>query len=102
MDDLARARAAVAATQPKPQEFKIGTETIGEYFDPGKSGYRVTRGELQTILGLFADKASMQQGLDRVAFDLRQAIKQLVANERAADESLAKEGRTEGGLIIAP
>jgi hypothetical protein len=82
----------------EPKVFRIGGETLDEFFDPKRGEIRVTRAQLQRILALYTSKQAVHDAMQVLSFELRQALKGMIAEERAAME----ETKSEGGIILLP
>ena len=92
------------AAYPAPV-FRVGRQTLDEYFGAKSKRKPVTRGELATVLGLYADKGVIHQAMQSLEHNLRTAFRRIIA-EQVAEEvegALAEKEKvveTPAGIIL--
>lgn len=78
-------------------KFRIGDETLEEFFEPAKGHKPITRRQMRAIMMLMASKASVHEAMQVLEFNLRQSLRGMIDEER---EKAAEQ--TKSGILLLP
>jgi hypothetical protein len=81
----------------KGPQLMVGAETLEEFFHESRRGIRVTREQLLRVIALYAQKLDVQEAMEVLAFGLRGSLRQMIKEEREAQEAESKSG-----ILIVP